>query len=859
LSIGFEWLSSPAYLIGETTWYITDCSEYTDYKVNPMRNSIFFVLVVASLESGCGAKLPSVKPFKMEVQQGNVVTSKMLLQLRPGMTRSQVRYIMGTPLIVDSFRDNRWDYFYELRKEGKVIEKRRVILDFDKDSLASVRGDVIPSAENPEVKTIAETPQKKSDEAKDQSWTDRLKFWQSEENAAADKAAATTTGAAPTTAAVVTSTEAAPTAQAQPAEASKAQPTAETSSQPATKAVAEEEVVPYIPEGEYQAAPTPEEMAKGNLDATANQVTEAKAHPVTEKEMAAQIADTVEPPPVFQQEPMAAAAVAPEPEPVLPPPVQAAPAATSSATAIPATTSAATTSAATSNVAAPVVAAATAAVVATKPAESKPVESKATVKETTSQKTKVQKATIQKQQVQKQEVQKPVAQASSPASATVEDDEVIPYIPEGEYVAPVIPTEADMVKGNMAEANTPFADAEARQVTEKGVAPTADTTAEPSPTFVAEQLPEPEPEPELPPPPPPSVSKPVVKEVAPVAALAATEEKSVAAQPAIEETHVKETQAEAQAKPAEPLPAAAAVTTEAPAGDAEINQALAGWAQAWRSKDIKSYLAAYAPDFAPDGLPSKKAWEAQRKQRLSAGQGAITLVINHVQIQRDGATATVQFEQKYAAKAYKDELAKTLEMRYEPTQKRWLITRERVAPLVASASLATPALTTPPAKVDIVEPSPATTTATPVADVGVESAIDAWAQAWRNKNISAYLAAYSPEFVPEGLPNKSAWEAQRKKRLSPQQGKISLDITNVSVTRDGDSAVATFTQKYAARAYKDEMVKRLQLKLDTASNRWLIVRETTASGAEVPAGKQQVTAPEGSSEHLDGVLEQIGF
>lgn len=847
-------------MIGETTWYITDCSEYTDYKVNPMRNSIFFVLVVASLESGCGAKLPSVKPFKMEVQQGNVVTSKMLLQLRPGMTRSQVRYIMGTPLIVDSFRDNRWDYFYELRKEGKVIEKRRVILDFDKDSLASVRGDVIPSAENPDVKTIAETPQKKSGEAKDQSWTDRLKFWQSEENAAADKAAATTTGAAATTAAVGTSTEAAPAAQAQSAEPSKVQPAAETNSQPAAKAVAEEEVVPYIPEGEYQAAPTPEDMAKGNLDATANQVTEAKAHPVTEKEMAAQIADTVEPPPVFQQEPMAAAAVAPEPEPVLPPPVQAAPAATSAATA-----SAATTSAATTSVAAPVVAAATAAVVATKPAESKPVESKAPVKETPAQKTKAQKATLQKQQVQKQEVQKPVAQASSPVSATVEDDEVIPYIPEGEYVAPVIPTEADMVKGNMAEANTPSTDAEARQVTEKGVAPTADKAIEASPTFVAEQLPEPEPEPELPPPPPPSVSKPVVKEVAPVAALAATEEKPVAAQPAVEETQakeaqVKETQAkETQAQPAEPLPAAAAVTPEAPAGDAEINQALAGWAQAWRSKDVKTYLAAYAPDFVPDGLPSKKAWEAQRKQRLSAGQGAITLVINHVQIQRDGATATVQFEQKYAAKAYKDELAKTLEMRYEPTQKRWLITRERVAPLVASAPLATSALTAAPAKVDIVEPAPATTTATPAADVSVESAIDAWAQAWRNKNISAYLAAYSPEFVPEGLPNKSAWEAQRKKRLSPQQGKISLDITNVSVTRDGDSAVATFTQKYAAKAYKDEMVKRLQLKLDAASNRWLIVRETTASGAEVPAGKQQVTAPEGSSEHLDGVLEQIGF
>jgi outer membrane protein assembly factor BamE len=73
-----------------------------------------------------------------------VVTSKMLLQLRPGMTKSQVRFIMGTPLVVDSFHPNRWDYFYQMRQAGKVVEKRRVILDFDKEVLLKVRGDVVP-------------------------------------------------------------------------------------------------------------------------------------------------------------------------------------------------------------------------------------------------------------------------------------------------------------------------------------------------------------------------------------------------------------------------------------------------------------------------------------------------------------------------------------------------------------------------------------------------------------------------------------------------------------------------------------------------------------------------------------------
>jgi len=745
----------------------------TDYKVNPMRNSILFVLAVASLESGCGAKLPSLKPFKMEVQQGNVVTSKMLLQLRPGMTRTQVRYIMGTPLIVDSFRDNRWDYFYELRKQGAVVEKRRVILDFDKDSLVSVRGDVIPSAENPDIKTIAEAPQKKVDAEKEQAWTDKLKFWKAEDGVASDTATA-----------AVAATEA-KSIQSNTTEPANV-PAAAATSTP----VAAEEVVPYIPEGEYAATPTPQEMAKGNTDATANQVTEAKAHVVNDKEMAAQIADTIEPPPVFQPELAAAPAEVAAPEPVLPPVVKAAPAA--------------------SKITAPVVAAAAVTAAVVKPAQTKKAAAPAA-----------------------KPVSPPVPASKAATVAAVEDDEVIPYIPEGEYVAPVVPSELEMVKGNMAEANAPVTDAEAHQVTEKGVAPKADHAAEPSPTFVAEQLPEPEPEPELPP--PPAVTKPMVKPVAPIAAaLAATEGKPV----------------QAAAKSAEQAPAA---TQEAPAGDAEVNQAVAGWAQAWRTQNVKTYLAAYAPDFVPEGLPSKKAWEAQRRQRLSAA-GNITLVLNNMQVQRDGSTATVQFEQKYAAKAYKDTLNKTLELRYEPAQKRWLITRERTEAAAAAVVAATE-----PVKANVPAVSASDASVVVAADAGVDAAIQSWAQAWRSKNTSAYFAAYSPAFVPEGLPSRAVWEAQRKKRLSPQQGKISLELADVHVSRDGDGAIVTFTQKYASKAFSDEMVKRLELKLDAASNRWLIVRESAATGADVPAAKQQVTAPEGSSEHLDGVLEQIGF
>ena len=104
----------------------------------------FFTLLIALGLVGCGATLPKIKPYKMDIQQGNVVTSKMLLKLRPGMTKSQVKFIMGTPLLIDSFRTNRWDYFYQLRQQGKIVNQRRVILDFENDLLKGVRGDVVP-------------------------------------------------------------------------------------------------------------------------------------------------------------------------------------------------------------------------------------------------------------------------------------------------------------------------------------------------------------------------------------------------------------------------------------------------------------------------------------------------------------------------------------------------------------------------------------------------------------------------------------------------------------------------------------------------------------------------------------------
>lgn len=85
-----------------------------------------------------------ISPYRIDVQQGNVVTQEMVAKLKPGMTRSQVRFVLGSPLIVDPFRTDRWDYVYTYQKQGRPIENRRIVVIFQDDKLLRVEGDVVP-------------------------------------------------------------------------------------------------------------------------------------------------------------------------------------------------------------------------------------------------------------------------------------------------------------------------------------------------------------------------------------------------------------------------------------------------------------------------------------------------------------------------------------------------------------------------------------------------------------------------------------------------------------------------------------------------------------------------------------------
>ena len=90
-----------------------------------------------------GCSFPGV--HKIDIQQGNVITQDMVDQLRPGMTTRQVRFIMGTPLITDTFHSNRWDYLYSIQTGGGIRQQERISLIFDDNQeLLGLAGDFLP-------------------------------------------------------------------------------------------------------------------------------------------------------------------------------------------------------------------------------------------------------------------------------------------------------------------------------------------------------------------------------------------------------------------------------------------------------------------------------------------------------------------------------------------------------------------------------------------------------------------------------------------------------------------------------------------------------------------------------------------
>lgn len=130
-----------------------------------MRFSSFIAVPAALVAALALGACTLFAPYRIDIRQGNYIDESMLAQLKPGMTREQVRFALGTPLVADVFHSNRWDYVSRFKsgKSGKE-EQRAISVFFDNDRLDRIEGDTTPTqdakAEAEARSRIVEVPKK---------------------------------------------------------------------------------------------------------------------------------------------------------------------------------------------------------------------------------------------------------------------------------------------------------------------------------------------------------------------------------------------------------------------------------------------------------------------------------------------------------------------------------------------------------------------------------------------------------------------------------------------------------------------------------------------------------------------------
>lgn len=97
--------------------------------------------------SGTPEATSYLSPYRIDVRQGNFISQDMVARLKPGMSRDQVRFALGTPLVADMFHADRWDYVYRFQPGRGEVQLRRLVVFFQDGKLVRVGGDVVAETE----------------------------------------------------------------------------------------------------------------------------------------------------------------------------------------------------------------------------------------------------------------------------------------------------------------------------------------------------------------------------------------------------------------------------------------------------------------------------------------------------------------------------------------------------------------------------------------------------------------------------------------------------------------------------------------------------------------------------------------
>ena len=167
----------PAHLPAHLTAHLTDNTSFPfDVVFNMTHRVSLFLLsscvalsacqTLSSVSSSVAGWAPTfLGPYRPDVHQGNIITKEMVEQLRQGMTREQVRFMLGTPLLTSEFHKDRWDYAYYLNPRKGEVQNRRLTVLFKDNKLDSFRSDEMPQEQMADVLILGPDARKKPRQA----------------------------------------------------------------------------------------------------------------------------------------------------------------------------------------------------------------------------------------------------------------------------------------------------------------------------------------------------------------------------------------------------------------------------------------------------------------------------------------------------------------------------------------------------------------------------------------------------------------------------------------------------------------------------------------------------------------------
>lgn len=104
-------------------------------------------LIFLTACSGSPEVTSYLSPYRIDIRQGNYITQEMVARLKPGMSKDQVRFALGTPLVTDVFHADRWDYVYRFQPGRGELQSRRLVVYFEDGRLVRVGGDVVAATQ----------------------------------------------------------------------------------------------------------------------------------------------------------------------------------------------------------------------------------------------------------------------------------------------------------------------------------------------------------------------------------------------------------------------------------------------------------------------------------------------------------------------------------------------------------------------------------------------------------------------------------------------------------------------------------------------------------------------------------------